>query len=135
MRRSTPSILTLSLCLALGAACAGGGSKTGDKDVIALTVAPPNPSAAVGGTLAFTATAHLHDGEAKDVSNDPATTWTSSDTSVATVANDGNATAVGGGATLITASRGDLHSPPQQLTDPTTPPPTPTPTPDRKSVV
>ena len=71
-----------------------GGTKTGDKGLVAITVAPPNPSIEVGGTLAFTATAHLVDGEAKDVTADPDTQWESSAPGVVSVDDMGTATAM-----------------------------------------
>lgn len=106
-----------------------GGTKTGDKSLVAITVAPPNPSIEVGGTLAFTATAHLVDGEAKDVTADPDTQWESSAPGVVSVDDMGTATAVLAGKSLITATRGGVHSPAQQVTVAGTPVPTATPTP------
>ncbi len=106
-----------------------GGTKTGDKGLVAITVAPPNPSIDVGGTLAFTATAHLVDGEAKDVTADPDTQWESSAPGVVSVDDMGTATAMIAGKSLITATRGNVHSPAQQVTVVATPVLTPTPTP------
>ena len=65
-------------------ACTSGDAVTGQRDVIAVAIAPENPSVDVGASLSFTATAHLRDGEAKDVSADSHTVWASTDPAVVT---------------------------------------------------
>jgi hypothetical protein len=72
----------------------------------AVTVTPPPPSVTVGTPISLT-------GSVLDLHGNPLTaplTWTSSDTTVAKVDQNGNVTAVGAGTATITASAGDLSS-------------------------
>jgi uncharacterized protein YjdB len=76
--------------------------------VTAIAVSPVNPSIAAGATQQFTANATYSDG-----SNGPLTsgiTWTSSNTSVATINSSGLATAVASGTTTLTASADGLSA-------------------------
>ncbi|EHH1078930.1 hypothetical protein J7I01_004645, partial [Vibrio parahaemolyticus] len=76
-----------------------------DAVVSSLQVTPATASTPVGLTKAFTATAILSDGVTTiDVTTDPAISWTSSNTAVATVDASGIATGVSMGTTTITAS-------------------------------
>lgn len=70
--------------------------------LVSLSVAPNNPSILVGGTEQFTATANYSDGSTQVVT--AAATWTSSDTSRATVGNSGMATGTAAGSATITAA-------------------------------
>lgn len=67
--------------------------------VTSVTLTPnPPPSIAVGGTQALTATV------VPDNATDKTVTWSSSNTAVATVSDDGVVTAVGAGEAIITAT-------------------------------
>ena len=94
------AILWCSLATASGCGGSDGGVTLTDLDV-----APTSPSVAVGGTVQFTATAHFSDGTTSDVTVNA--NWSSSVTSVATIASLGTqvglATGVSEGTTTITA--------------------------------
>ena len=104
--------LALCLCCAmlLMPGCGGGPSTTPPPGVTltAITVAPLNQSAPVGGTLQFTATGHYSDGSTQDITT--GVTWTSSDTTIATISNasgsNGLATGVARGSATIQATQG-----------------------------
>jgi hypothetical protein len=91
--------LLLLLTALFLAACGGGGAPT----INSIEVTPATASKQVGQTQQFTAVA-------KDASGNPISgvtfTWSSSNTSVATVNNNGLATAVAVGSATITASAG-----------------------------
>ncbi|MGK0619500.1 SBBP repeat-containing protein [Meiothermus cerbereus] len=91
--------LLLLLTALFLAACGGGGAPT----INSIEVTPATASKQVGQTQQFTAVA-------KDASGNPISgvtfSWSSSNTSVATVDNDGLATAVAQGTATITASAG-----------------------------
>jgi uncharacterized repeat protein (TIGR01451 family) len=72
-------------------------------NVESITVSPASAKLKPGDTRQFTATAHLADGTAIDVTD--TASWTSGNQNVVTV-DAGLATAVGGGKTTITASYG-----------------------------
>ncbi|EHH1079259.1 hypothetical protein J7I01_004999, partial [Vibrio parahaemolyticus] len=76
--------------------------------VSSLVVTPTTDTTPIGLTKSFTATAYLSDGiSAIDVTTDPAVSWSSSDTAIATVdngANKGEAKGVSVGSATITAS-------------------------------
>ena len=67
-----------------------------------VTVTPSNPTITPTGTQQFVATALYSDGSTPIVTN--LSTWTSSNTAVATINSSGLATAVGSGTTTITAT-------------------------------
>lgn len=70
-----------------------------------LDVKPAADSMGVGGTKAFSAELTFSDNRVVDVTKDPALSWLSNNTSVATIKNTtGVATAIGTGTTTITAS-------------------------------
>jgi hypothetical protein len=77
----------------------GGGGGTGI--ITSISISPANAGVSVGGSQQFTAVAK--DSSGKTVMN-PALTWKSSDTSVATVDSNGLANAVSVGTAGITAS-------------------------------
>jgi trimeric autotransporter adhesin len=81
-----------------------------------IDVKPVNPTVNVGTQVPFTATATICSGGTSDVTD--VATWTSSDTSVATIDSSGNATTLTGGGktTNITATAGGVTSPAQILT-------------------
>ncbi|ENP0851873.1 Ig-like domain-containing protein [Vibrio parahaemolyticus] len=75
--------------------------------VVGLQVTPPTETTPIGLTKPFTATAILSDGNTQDVTADPAISWTSSDTAIASVSNGtdkGTATGVSLGTATITAT-------------------------------
>jgi hypothetical protein len=65
-----------------------------------------NPFTAPGGQVQYTATGTYSDGSTQNIST--AVTWTSSDTTVATISNSGLATGQGAGSTTITAKQGSI---------------------------
>src|SRR5271165_1465130 len=94
----------LPMLLLIGLALPIVGCSTAS--VTALQVSPSTATAAVGQTVQFMATATYNQGSHPG-SNQNATdsaTWSSSNTSVATINSSGVATAVGAGTTVITAS-------------------------------
>ena len=76
--------------------------------LVSLAIAPVNPSAPAGTTVAFTATGQFSDASTLDVT--AFVTWTSSNTATADVSNAtgsrGQATAFAAGTTTIQAQRG-----------------------------
>jgi hypothetical protein len=77
-------------------------------------VAPVNPSVAKGATVQFTATGTYSDGSLQTITN--SVTWSSSMTSVATIAAGGLATGIGTGTSNVTAALGSVVSPADSLT-------------------
>ncbi|MEM9378916.1 MAG: Ig-like domain-containing protein [Planctomycetota bacterium] len=75
-------------------------------ELVSIAVAAPNPAITIGSTEPFTATGTYTDASVQDLTT--SVTWSSSATGVATVSNaggsEGLATAVGAGATTITAT-------------------------------
>lgn len=71
-----------------------------------ISVTPANPSAAAGTSVQFKATGNYSDGSAKDLT--ASSTWTSSNTSIATIAAGGLATTIAAGGTTIKAASGGL---------------------------
>jgi uncharacterized protein YjdB len=86
-----------------GIACGGDDGDDGGTSVAlsSITVSPATATVALGGTQQFTVTGTWSDKKARAVTG---ITWTSSSTSVATVSEDGLATAVAEGTTTITAT-------------------------------
>ncbi len=115
--------LVLALALAL-AACDGGGN-VNDTSVVAVRIAPANPTVEVNATIAFVATAFQVNGEQRPVTED--VTWTTSAASILSIDADGLATGEAAGEAYVTATLGDLTSPAQKVV--VNPGPTPTPTP------
>ena len=79
-----------------------GGFFVGQNTVTSLTVSPTNPTLQAGATTQFSVTGRTSSGNTLDVT--PGASYTSSKTSVATVASGGLATAVSGGTTTINIS-------------------------------
>ncbi|MEJ2690100.1 MAG: Ig-like domain-containing protein [Deltaproteobacteria bacterium] len=75
-----------------------------------LSVSPTNPSVLVGQTQQLTATGTFSDGSSQDVTRD--VTWSSNDTSIATVSGgtgmEGTAKGIATGSATITASSGEI---------------------------
>jgi len=89
----SPTLVTLS----------GTGSDTG---LTSITVTPASASIAAGDTLQFTATGHFKGGGTENLTS--AVAWSSSNTSVATIAPGGAATAVTAGTVGIGAMLGTI---------------------------
>jgi len=102
----------LLLGIALSAGCGGGGSSQPppQKTLTSIAVTPATPSIADGTTQQFNATGKYSDGSSTDLTT--AVTWSSSQTSVATISNatgsQGFASGVGAGASLISATSGSV---------------------------
>ena len=71
-------------------------------ELVALTLSPQKPTNYVGEAVPFTATGTMTDGTSEDFTTRP--TWSSSNTSVATIASTGVASALSQGPTTVTAS-------------------------------
>jgi hypothetical protein len=71
-----------------------------------ISVTPANPSVTAGATVQFKATGNYSNGSAKDLT--ASSTWTSSNTSVATIAAGGLATTIAAGGTTIKAVSGGI---------------------------
>ncbi len=82
-------------------ALSGTGNDTG---LTSITVTPANPTLAAGNTLQFTATGNFTSGSTENLT--PFVAWNSSNTSVATIAPGGLATAATAGTSTISAKMG-----------------------------
>ena len=71
-----------------------------------IAVTPVNPTTAAGGSQQFTATGTYSDGSTANITTQ--VTWSSSNTSVATINASGLATAVAAGTSTITATQGSI---------------------------
>ena len=76
--------------------------------LLSISITPTNPSIANGQTTQFTATGHFSDGSNQVLTS--GVTWSSSNTSIATIATNGLATAIGVGSDTITAVDGSFSS-------------------------
>jgi hypothetical protein len=102
------TILQGTLTVALGSLAADQLILTSGPTLVSIDVTPasPDPSIAVGVTQQFTAMGTYSDSSAKDLT--ALVSWSSSSTSVATIATGGLATAVAAGLTTITATTGSI---------------------------
>src|SRR5215471_13003054 len=94
--QSTLAFVALA-CIVLLAACTSGGPV-----LQYVTITPQSASAPVGSTFQFTAQAYYSNGSVQDGTS--LVTWTSSNTTVATIVAGGLAASVGAGTTSITAT-------------------------------
>ena len=105
-------IVSLMTCCSGG----GGGSSSGPAAtpaaLVSIRVAPLNPSISIGTSRQFDAIGTYTDNSSKNLTT--SVTWSSSDTSVATIGNtagsNGDATAVSAGTTTITAALGSISA-------------------------
>ncbi|HLH09143.1 MAG TPA: Ig-like domain-containing protein [Terriglobales bacterium] len=78
----------------------------GPNDLSSFTISPLNPAVKPTGTVAFSASGYFGDGSTRDITS--TVTWTSSNTSIATIDSTGTATGVALGSTTITATDGSM---------------------------
>jgi hypothetical protein len=79
-----------------------------DATLTSITVAPNSATIAVGGTQQLTATGNFDDSSTQDMSN--SVSWSSSDSTIATVSTSGLVTGVKAGTATITATSGNFTS-------------------------
>jgi hypothetical protein len=77
-----------------------------DSMLVSIAVTPADPNIKIGAARQFTATGEYSDGGARDITS--SVTWSSSNTTVATVGNEGLATSVSVGLATIKATSGDI---------------------------
>jgi hypothetical protein len=77
---------------------------TGTPTLVSISVTPANPTITVGMAQQFTATGSYSDNSTQNLTS--SVTWSSSPSSIATIATTGMATAVAAGSTTITATSG-----------------------------
>jgi Big-like domain-containing protein len=97
------SLSVLLLATVVMVACAGGGGGGGGQVTLQSVTVGGSSSAFIGDSPQFTATGHFSDGSTQTLGS---ATWSSSNTSVATVNTTGQASAVASGTTTITAASG-----------------------------
>jgi len=104
MKQSWISTSIAAICLGLLVACGGGNSNSGNTQAVlqSIEVTPAMTSVAAGIGQQFTATGEYSDGSSKDLTK--SATWTSSNTSAATISSTGMVTTKAAGSTTITAA-------------------------------
>lgn len=102
-----PVLLLLFLLILSGC---GGGTNTdaggSTADLVSISATPSGQTLAVGNTRQFRASGIYSDGTSRNLTTQ--VTWSSSDTSVATVSSSGLATALSTGTTTITTTSGGI---------------------------
>ncbi|HXW92560.1 MAG TPA: Ig-like domain-containing protein [Terriglobales bacterium] len=104
---SALSLGSATITAALGSITTSTNLTVTDATLVSMVVTPTSPTIAVGGSRQFTATGSFSDGSTEDMSAVPKTTWTSSDTAVATMSG-ATATGVSGGTATIKAAFGSV---------------------------
>lgn len=105
-------VLGVFVVMAFGLAGCGGGGGGGTPvnnntaSLTAITITPASPSIATGASQQFSATGTYSDNSTQNITT--SVSWTSSDTSKATISNTGLATAVTAGTTTIKAMSGSI---------------------------
>lgn len=91
------------LCLGLFSACGGGSLAPGVGGILqSVQITPSGPSVPLGLSQQFAAIGHYRDGSSKDITTSVA--WTSSNTSIATIAGSGVASSRAIGSATISAT-------------------------------
>jgi uncharacterized protein YjdB len=98
--RFSVGLLGLGVVMGCVAGC-GGGVPSQPITMVSITVTPANTSIKASATQQFTATGAFSDSSTEDMTK--SVSWTSSDTSKATIQNSGLATGVAAGSVTITA--------------------------------
>jgi len=100
--------VTITACA--GSICGSTNFSVGPPALVSIAITPQNPFLAPSASpVALTATGTFTDGTTQNITTDPATTWTSSMTAVATIVlNTGVASPVAQGQTTITATSGSV---------------------------
>ncbi len=111
MRNKITDSVIIILCIMVLTACSGkSGGSAGEGSttptLTLITVTPANPSVRTGETAQFTSVATYSDNTTQNISG--SVTWSSSNTSKATISNTGLATGVAVGTTTITATSGNI---------------------------
>jgi hypothetical protein len=113
--RASALMLLLLLTIAVTSSCGGGGGGEGGGNgggggatLTSISVAPENTSVFRAATKQFTATGSYSDGTTQDITT--SVTWSSSDTTIATINGTGlaNASSNKSGPTIITATLGSI---------------------------
>src|SRR6478736_4168426 len=117
----TASLILVLFCLALSAACGkggqatfsqggsgggGGGTPPPTPSLVSLRVSPGVVSVVPGASQQFTATGQFSDGNSRVLTT--SLTWSTSDTSVASISNTGLANGLVAGVVTITAKSGTI---------------------------
>jgi hypothetical protein len=95
-----------SITATSGSIAASATLNVGQPTLVLLAVTPANPAFALGTTLPLTATGTYTDGSTLDLTS--AVTWTTTDSTVATVSSEGMATSVAVGSSAVTARSGSI---------------------------
>ena len=104
--RLVPLIFLVVLAACGGTSSSNGGGGSVQPRLKSIQVGAASLSILVNTTEPFTATGTFSDGKARDITS--SVTWSSSVSTVATVATDGTVTAKAAGSTTITASDGSV---------------------------
>ena len=88
------------------AGCGGSGNGSGDVSLVTIELTPSSQSIAKNTTKQFTATGIYADNSTKDLTS--SVTWSSLDTTMATITNAGLATGAGVGSPTIKAQSGNI---------------------------
>ena len=99
-------LIGVLLLVALLIACGGGNSSPTVRTLQSLQVAPATPSVALGNPKQFKATGTYSDGTTQDLTS--TATWTSSQTSVATISANGLVNTKATGTSTIMATSGSV---------------------------
>jgi hypothetical protein len=117
--RSASHALLLLVCLT---GCGGNPSSAAGPSpptLSSVAITPLSPSIAQGGAEQFVLTGTFSDGSTQTLTS--SATWTSSQSSVASINSSGFATSKGGGVTIITAASGSLNGSTTLVVTPATP--------------
>lgn len=105
-RMTRTGLLLVAIATVLVAIGCGDKKKEHHEDPSSVEVLPANPTAVVGTTVQFTATAHFEDGDTEDVTGE--SIWASGTAGVATIDATGLATTLSTGMSVITATHDEV---------------------------